>query len=247
MEKIWVFILLAISTILNTIVPFSGSATTTPLLALITDPHTAIGLASFYFALSGIIRVFIFRKDLKFYYIKRLLPISLLGAVFGALSLIEIDPKILLIIILLFLIYFTYKKIQGIRKVMAENKKMHKLTLGFVGILSGFLQGFGLGGSDLRSGYLYSEKLTIMEVRGTSSFIGASNFLLATIIRLNTNQLKFADLSIFIYLLPIIIIATYLGRKVLLKINQKYSDYIIIAFMILMIVLLALGMFGIKL
>lgn len=246
MEKIFIFIVLAALTLINIIVPISGSATVTPLLALITDPHNAIGLASFYFVLSGIVRIFVFRKHIKWEYIKSLLPISILGAIFGALSLVKINTNILLIIILLFLVYFVYKKIREIFKGDVKEKKMHKLTFWIVGLFSGFLQGFGLAGSDLRNGYLYSEKLTIADVHGTTAFIGTANFIIATIIRLYTHQVKLVDLTILLYLLPFIIIATYIGKKILLKINKKYTNYLILLIMVLMIVLLVLKMFGIK-
>ncbi|MFA6437068.1 MAG: sulfite exporter TauE/SafE family protein [Candidatus Paceibacterota bacterium] len=246
MEKILIFIVLAALTFVNVIIPISGSATTTPLLAIITDPHNAIGLASFYFVLSGIVRIFVFRKHIQWKYIKSLLPISVLGAIFGALSLVEINTNVLLIIILLFLVYFVYKKIREIINKNIKEKKIHKLTFWIVGLFSGFLQGFGLAGSDLRNGYLYSEKLTIIDVQGTTAFIGTANFLIATIVRLFTNQVRLVDLSILIYLLPFIIIATYIGKKVLLKINKKYTNYLILVIMILMIVLLVLKMLGIK-
>ena len=246
MEKIFIFIILAVLTFVNIIVPHSGSATVSPLLALITDPHNALGLASFYFVLSGIVRVFIFRKHIQWKYIKGLLPISLFGAVFGALSLVKINPNILLAIILVFLVYFVYKKIREMARKEIEEKKAHKLALGFVGIFSGFLQGFGLAGSDLRNGYLYSEKLTLTEVHGTTAFIGTANFLIATIIRLYTNQVRLVDLTILLYLLPFIVIATYIGKKVLLKINKRHADYLILVIMVAIIILLVLKMFGIK-
>ena len=126
LKKFLIFVILALLTFVNIIVPISGSATATPLLALITDPHNAIGLASFYFVLSGLVRIFVFRKHIRYGYIKNLLPISLIGAVIGALSLIEINPTILFIIIFLFLIYFIYKKIREIISNGMKAKKMHK-------------------------------------------------------------------------------------------------------------------------
>jgi len=246
MEKIFIFVVLAVLTFVNIIVPISGSATVSPLLALVTDPHNAIGLASFYFVLSGIVRIFIFRKHIQWKYIKGLLPISIIGAVFGAFSLVKINSNILLAIILVFLVYFVYKKAKEMIKKEIKEKKTHKLALGVVGILSGFLQGFGLAGSDLRNGYLYSEKLTITEVHGTTAFIGTANFIIATIVRLYTNQVKLVDLTALLYLFPFIVIATYIGKKVLLKINKKYTNYLILIIMITMIVLLVLKMFGIK-
>lgn len=246
MDKILIFIVLAVLTFVNILVPISGSSTVTPLLALVTDPHNAIGLASFYFVLSGIVRIFVFRKEVQYEYIKKLLPISLIGAVIGAMSLVKINTVLLMSLILVFLVYFIYKKIKEIAGKELKEKKISKLSFGVVGIFSGFLQGFGLAGADLRNGYLYSKKLTIAEVHGTTALIGTANFLAATIIRVFTKQVNFVDLYVLLYLLPFIILATFIGRKVLLKINKKYTNYLILAIMILMTVFLVLKMFGIK-
>lgn len=51
-RDIAIYSILAASSILNIIVPISGSATVTPLIAALTDPHRALGLASFYFFLA---------------------------------------------------------------------------------------------------------------------------------------------------------------------------------------------------
>lgn len=246
MERIPIFIALAALTFINVIIPISGSATTTPLLALITEPRVAIGLASFYFVLAGLIRVFVFRKHIRFQYVKSLLPISLVGAVLGASSLIKIDSRLLYLIILVFLIYFLIKKVLELFSNQGSDKTPHKQGLFLVGILSGFLQGFGLAGSDLRNGYLYSKNLSIPEVHGTTALIGSSNFLIATLIRVYTKQLKVVDISILVYLLPFMVVATYLGKIALLKLNKTTSNYLVIVIMFAMAILLFMKIVGIK-
>jgi hypothetical protein len=58
MGILFVFIILSVLTFVNILVPISDSVTITPLLALITDPHNAIGLVSFYF---------VFKKTREFF------------------------------------------------------------------------------------------------------------------------------------------------------------------------------------
>src|SRR5688572_24640615 len=106
-----IYVILALLSVLNIIVPVSGSATVTPFLATLTDPHTAVGLASFYFLLSSLIRIFLFRKLIHWEYVKKLLPISTVGAVLGALSLIQISDTLLLLIVMGFTLFFIYKKL----------------------------------------------------------------------------------------------------------------------------------------
>ena len=82
--NISVLILLGLSTILNVIVPNSGTATVTPLIAAMTDAHAAIGFVGFYFFMSAMIRFAVFYRYLQWPFVKKLLPISAIGSVIGA-------------------------------------------------------------------------------------------------------------------------------------------------------------------
>lgn len=240
-QDLFIYIALVFSTFANVIIPLPGSATVTPFLAVLTDPHRAIALASFYFLLSGAVRIFVFRKDIQFKYIKCLLPISLLGAVIGAFSLIEIPAAVLLWVILLFSLYFLGKKLkQAFQNRPKAPVSAGRLTTPTVGLLSGFLQGTGLAGSDLRNNLLYAEGLSLQQVHGTTSLIGWSNFFIASIVRVFTHQVTIPDLFPLLYLFPFIVLATWLGKKALLKINKKNSDRLILFIMIVVVGLLLL-------
>ncbi len=232
-----IYLYLAVSSLLNIVVPISGSATVTPLLAILTDPHRAIGMASFYFLLSGLVRVFLFRKNIQWQELKILLPTSLFAAFWGALVLMTIDRNAVFILILVFTVYFFLKKI----KVLPNSKKekLHYFS-GFVGLFSGFLQGAGLAGSDIRNSYLLSKNINISQLNGTTAFVGASNFLLATIVRLYTNQLTIPDLVPLLYIFPFIVVGTLLGRKILYKLSKKVTNIIVITVMAMIIVTLTI-------
>ncbi len=214
--------------------PISGSATVTSFLAILTDPHRAIGLASFFFLLSGIIRVWFFRKQIRWDEVRTLLLFSVPLAAVGALSLVSINEILLLSIILAFSAWFFLKKIKLVKK---SETKPH--TTKVVGALSGFLQGAGLGGSDLRNSYLFGKGLDIAEVHGTTALVGAANFLVATIVRLLTKQLTIPDLLPLVYLFPVILLGIVIGRKILFKLNKKITDAIVILVMLLIIIFLA--------
>jgi len=232
-----IYIALGAASFINILVPISGSAVVTPFLAILANPHMAIGLASFYFLLSGVIRVPLFRKDIQWDEVRALLPISLLAAFVGSLSLVVINSTLLLIIVLAFAIYFFLKRIKFIPSFNSGGAKRY--TTGFIGLFSGFLQGAGLAGSDLRNSYLYGKNLDIAQVHGTSSLIGTSNFLLATIVRLFTNQLNVPDLIPLLYIFPFIVLGTVIGRKVLYKFNKKTTNVIVAVVMIVIIIFLA--------
>ncbi len=238
LTDIVIYFSLAASSFLNIIVPISGSATVTPFLAILTDPHRAVGLASFYFLLGGIIRTFLFRKNIKWHEIKILLPLSLLTAFIGALSLVAINSTLLLILVFAFTIYFFLKRIKIISPLQS-NSPASRYTAGFIGLFSGFLQGAGLAGSDLRNSYLFGKGLNISELHGTTALIGASNFLLATVVRLFTDQLTVPDLIPLLYIFPFILIGALLGRKILYTVSEKTTNVIVVAVMVVIIIFLA--------
>ena len=60
--NIVVYLIIAASSFVNIVVPISSSAVITPILAMITDPHIAIGLVSFFFVLRGVVRIVFFRR-----------------------------------------------------------------------------------------------------------------------------------------------------------------------------------------
>ena len=239
---LWVYTVLLIFTFVNILIPISGTVTVTPLLALLTDPHSAIGLASFYFAIGSTIRAIIFWKNIKWKIVKEFLLISIIGAAIGAFALIKINPNLVLFIILLFLLFFFYKRIRKEEKGKESIliKKLKPAGNYFFGGLSGFLQGTGLAGSDLRNGYLYSKGLNLSEVHGTTAIVGASNFLVATAVRLYTDQLTIHSLTPILYLIPLILVATLIGKFTLNKISKEFTDKLILFIMVLMAILLIL-------
>jgi len=230
---------LGLTTLLNIIVPVSGSSVVTPLLALLTDPHRAIGIVSAFFVMSGIVRTFTFRSSIRWSEVRVLRLPSVIAATFGAFALVTIPTPWLLLIILAFSAYFLLKKLGVIPKGKGPSSLMNH----FVGVLSGFLQGTGLTGSDLRNQYLYAHDLSIAEVHGTTSLIGTSNFLMATVVRLYTNQLSLPDITPLLYLFPIVLLATWAGKHMLFKVPAKISNYIIIGVMVAVVTSLSYKIF----
>ena len=216
---------LFITTIINIIVPMPGNSVVTPAVSFFTEPKQAIALVGFYLAISGVVRMIMFRQHISWTLAKDLLPASIFGVLIGSLSLLSISETIALVVIVVSSSFFLYKKIENKK----EKKKGTKFTALIVGTFSGFLQSVGLSGSDIRSNFLYSKSDDLMSVRGTTAVLGTTNFGLATIIKLFTNQITIPNLLPVIYLVPILILGTYIGKKILFKIPTKIQRYIIIA------------------
>lgn len=225
--NILILFLLGFSTLFNVIVPISGSATVTPLIAALTDVHSAIGFVGFYFFLSAMMRFIVFYRDVQWPLVRKLLPISAVGSVIGAFSLLAISDVLLLCILAIFTLYFIYKKIFRSQAKRKENI-FTRWGAAVVGLFSGFLQGTGLAGSDLRNNYLYAKDLTMVQVHGTTALVGGINFFLATVVRLYLGKISVPDLTLLAAVLPFMIVGTLLGKRIMLKMNKKHEMWIVV-------------------
>lgn len=221
-------------TLFNIIVPAFGSSTITPIMAGFVGAKDAVAVATVFYCISNIPRVYLFRQYTDWKLVRQLLPASLVGALVGSIFLVGINTHAVALIILVFLLYFIYKKVKAVfgREVKIQKRKTkHGAT--FVGLLSGALQGTGVSGADLRNGYLYSEGLTVQHIHGTTAWIGMANFAFASGVRVVSGDLTFAMAWPVLAIFPIIVLATYIGRHMALKVPKKAQDYIVLTVMLI--------------
>ncbi|MGB3008957.1 MAG: TSUP family transporter [Candidatus Saccharimonadales bacterium] len=241
----WVItaIILGIYTFINIVAPMSGSATVTPFLAGLVGAKDAIAVASFFFFLSCIPRIWLFREYIDWKLVKRLWPISIIGAIIGSSALVGLNEKVVLIIILGFLLWFIAQKTNDI---ISNSSKRSPSKLGTVatGLMSGILQGTGLAGSDLRNGYLLSRGIDIPTLHGTTALIGGANFLFATIVRLASGDATVPMLLPILGLLPIIVFATYIGKKASLRLSKRAQAITSLTVMAIAAVLIIRSLMG---
>lgn len=230
--QILIYLLAGFISFLIAIIPVPGSFITNPILALFLDPYTAVSISAFFFLLNSIVKAFVFRRDIQYQYIKGILPLAIAGSVAGAFSVGLIPEKILLFIIFSLSLYFLLKTIHKVVFKPTKIKTMNNYMLSVMSLLSGFLQGTGLGsGGGLRKSYLLAENLTIAQMNGTASAISVWILLSSVVVRLATNQVDLVELVPVFYIIPAMVIGTILARTALKKINNKTSDAIIITTM----------------
>ncbi len=228
---------LGVFTLLNILVPAFGSSTITPIMAGFVGAKDAVAVATVFYCISNIPRVYLFRKYTEWRLVKQLLPASLGGALIGSVFLVGINTHVIAIIILAFLLYFIYKKLAAIFDAAPEAKKTstkHGAT--FIGLLSGALQGTGISGADLRNGYLYSKGLSVQHIHGTTAWVGMANFALASGVRVVSGDLTFAMTWPVLAVFPVIVAATYIGRHLSLKFPKRLQDYIVLFVMLVALV-----------
>jgi len=231
-------VLLGLYTFINIVAPLSGSATVTPLLTVLVGAKDAIAIASVFFFLTCIPRVYLFRKYFRWDIAKSLWPVSIAGALLGSIVLTGINETAVTLIILGFLLYFIFQKSRQVIWHYEQKKEPTKLGVVVVGLVSGALQGAGLAGADLRNGYLLSKNLTINEIHGTSAAMGGANFLFASIVRLVSGQLTVQAMLPVLALFPVIVLATYIGRDVSHKLSKVWQDRVALVVMVVALVLL---------
>ena len=245
MNFIFLGALLAAITIFNIIVPAFGSSTVTPIMAGFVGAKNAIAVATVYYCISNIPRVYAFREYTDWKLIRQLLPASLIGALIGSTVLVGVNPHIVAIVVLAFLLYFMAKKVHAMfgANTAKKPKKINKHGAIVIGTMSGALQGSGLSGADLRNGYLYSKGLSVQQIHGTTAWIGMLNFAFASIVRVVAGDLTFAMAWPILALFPIIVLATFLGRHLSLKVPKRIQDYIILTIMFVALVSLMSSFF----
>ncbi len=239
MTFIAIAVILSLFTLFNIVVPAFGSTTITPIMAGFVGVKSAIAVATVYYCISNIPRVYLFRQYTDWKLVRQLLPASIIGAIIGSTLLVGVDKHIASIIVLAFLLYFIYQKLRAISGgTRTQKKPINKHGATFIGLLSRTLQGTGLSGADLRNGYLYSKGLTVQHIHGTTAWIGLLNFAFASGVRVVSGDLTFAMAWPVLAAFPVIVLATYVGRHMALKVPKKIQDYIILAVMILALAML---------
>lgn len=234
-----IFLFIFGSTILNIVVPTPGSSTVTPVFAIwIGDPLHALALASAFFFMSGVVRTILFREFILKKYVREFLGLSMLFSIIGALALLPISPYVLYA--LLFVVVL-WSLVAVLLKTFLnyELPQPNKWGSAAIAMLSGFLQGTGLSGSAMRGSFFYAEGLSLQEVQGTSSLIGTANFGVATLARISTHQFTLHDLWLLLALLPLVVLGTWLGKKIIVHITKRVQNAVIIV--ILAVILVSVG------
>ncbi len=242
-DYFYVYLWLITTTFVNIIVPLAGSTIVNPVTAYLTDPQRAIGIGAFIFCFTGLHRVYLFRREIvsddnNIRTITTILPYSIIGAIFGGSFISYLNIKVLVIIIVAVSLYFICKTLLQIYRKKDIQKSDNHLSKVAVSIISGFLQGSGMPGSDIRNNYLRTT-LSEVSVRAVGSVIGIVNFFIAGVIIFLHNRLTTKDIVFIITIVPLLLPVQMFGKKFLDKLADKHAKIIAIIFSLLGIILLS--------
>jgi len=237
---ITILVLMAVLAVLNAVVPLPGFNFFVPLFSTFMTTQQAITFITVYFLLTSTILAYVFRTYLRADLLRRLLPASFLGAVLGSLLSSSLNELALTIVVLCFVLYFFQKRLRlgSTRPTHNDENRPKGRTTTVIGVISGFLQGGGFGGGDVRNNYLYAHNLSLQEVRATTAAVGVGIFVVSLSVRAAEGNFTISHAWLYIFLVPIAIASSYLGRHITHKLNAKIQHRIIIGLMATSILLL---------
>lgn len=241
-EYIYVYVWTIFTTSINIIAPISASTVVNPVTAFFTDPQRAIGIGAFTFFFTGLHRVYLFRKEIlsdssNVELIKSNLPFSIVGALFGGLVITYINAKALAVVIILTSLYFIFKTIWHLISAQTRVRRVGKLGHILIFTLSGFLQGSGMQGADIRNNYLRTF-VSEVSVRAVGSAFGLTNFFIAGSIILLRNRLLMSDIIFIATLIPFLIVAQIYGVHFLRKMEDRHAKMLAVSLSVIGIILL---------
>lgn len=248
LNYVLLYIWLSFTTFLNMFFTVSGSGVVNPILAVLTDPYRAIGIGYLAFLIGNIQRVYLFRKNIfgeekNVHYLKIMIPVSIVGAIFGGLLLSNLNIKLMFVLIIFSSVYFIFKTLKSLVKENPTSKSEKiNLTAIPVALFTGFLQGSSLPGVDIRNNFLRSH-ISEVSVRSVSSTIGLFNFIVVSSVMIFSQRLLKTDLIFILAYIPAIFLTQYVGKYFLVKLKDRTAKLIALTMSIFSLLILIASVF----
>jgi uncharacterized protein len=215
----------------------------TPLLTFSLPAGQAIGIVLPLLIFGDIFAVWIYWRKWDIRQLKLLLPAAVIGIVFGGgllLALVNSNQNELLRRILGFftLLVVLYKVVSG------QLKSLHYEPKDWHGYLAGWAAGFGSAlanvGAPPFTAYMLLQDVSPMSFLGTSSlFFALVNLIKLPITLLNKNVLDVQQFLSIAWVLPLVPIGTWLGKKFTLWINPKaFENFMLVLLFLTSLVML---------
>ena len=186
----------------------------------------ATGLTSASFMINAIISLYIFKKDIVWRDVKNILPMAIIGSFIGSLFLVNINPTILLSLMFVFSLYYIYKKIKIMDKVVIQKDSLLKEMA--VGLFAGSVTGAALPGGGFLNAYFASKGFTLQQMYATLNFTLIFVWIVKVSVMLNSGILIPSDLIGAVIAAPFLIGSNYLVRRGLIKLSKSATDKITI-------------------
>jgi uncharacterized membrane protein YfcA len=214
--------------LLGTVLNLPGALHLNPILLHFYEPHKVLFLTMVFLMLGALARVIIFYKQILW---REAIPLALwalIGGFTGGYFVGTVPQKI---IVLLFFVSGLMYLAKTIFKKENTSPSAHGVFV--AGVVTAFLQAFGISAGAIRQGYLASRGHDLPTIHGTAGFsfiIGSIATISARIIH---EDFDVRDVLPLITFFPFMIATVYLGKKIIYKMPKKVQDAIIIYSLIL--------------
>ena len=190
-----------------------GGMTANPLLSLFIDPRSAVALVCMFQLTFSILLVFLWR-DVLWSVVLRSSIVVICFASLGAYTLSLINPSLVRILLSFYIFLELYKQLSG-------NNRFSLLPRYCLVPLGGFINGMiGMGAPPFIL-WLQSKDLSIQSFRATMTALFFFTNITRIPVYLSQGLLSKSDLTKYIAILPLFIMALYIGHQLSKKISQK--------------------------
>lgn len=225
MQEYWQFYVLALlCEIIGTVSGFGSSILFVPLASMFFEFKYVLGITAVFHVFSNLSKIFFFHKGIdKKILLKLGIPAILFVAIGAFLTTfihqkkLELAMNIVLLILSVYLVFNINKKL-----------KMSNKNLVVGGVASGFLAGLVGTGGAIRGLVLASFNLEKNVFLATSAMIDLGVDSTRAIIYVSNGFFKKEFLIIIPFLILVSIIGTWIGKRILIYINEVMFRYIVI-------------------
>lgn len=207
---------------LGVVLNISGSLHINALLLHFYEPHKVLLLTTVFLTLGSLARTIVFWNNIKWKETLGLTVYGIIGGFVGGYYIGLIPGKVIALIFIISGLYFLYR---FFRKESAHHSHSNLIVAGLV---TSFLQAFGVSVGPLRQGYLFAKGYTLQEVHGTIAVTFLFSGIAMVFGRSFNEHIAFVDIAPIFILFPFMLLTMIIGKKILFKIPKKVADYIII-------------------
>jgi len=198
-----------------------------PLLLLFLDLKFILPVYVVIQLVADVFLIYSFRKDIDMQIIKVILVASIIGVIVGVLFLKIADSVFLKSVFGVLVVIYSLKILIFNKKRKKKEVKKNRIFGNAAGFIGGFIDAvFNTGGPPviMYLNYVKLKKVAFRATCVTSFFV----FHVTRLIMYSVNGLmEFEKIVIGLYLLPAMVIGSFIGMKVHLKINEKMFERVI--------------------
>jgi len=222
---IWFLIVALLTEVMAAVVGFGSSTILTPLATFVFDIKTALAVVAIFHIIGALVRLYQFRPAIDRTFMIRFGLPAVVATLFGALLVRAIPSESLAVLLGIFLLLLVFFEWTHPRFHIARSDGNE--TIG--GILTGFFGGLLGAGGAIRSASLQAFGMKKEEYIGTSALLAVLVDATRIPVYLASGYLSNVSMSTILLLVPLAVIGTLVGLRVVDHLSQRVFRLIVLA------------------